>query len=63
MEKEGTMMEDRTVTLSKHEAVVDRDWLERIGVLLLEAGHKDLGDECIEISNGPKDEDEGEPDA
>lgn len=40
---------DRTVTLSRHEAVVDRDWLENIGKILLNIGYTDLGDECVRI--------------
>jgi len=56
---------DRTVTLSKHEAVVDRDFLEQVGTALLSYASTDeeryLANECIEIGNdyGDEDEDDG----
>jgi hypothetical protein len=49
----------RTVEVEKHEAVVDRDWLESIGRILLRDGHKELGEECIDLGNY-KDEEEDE---
>lgn len=48
-EREITVSEDKTITLSKHEAVVDRDWLHNIGELLLKTGHKEIGQECVDI--------------
>jgi hypothetical protein len=55
---------DRNITLSKHEAVVDRDWLENIGKALLEYASTDeekrLANECIEIGNNYPEEDEDE---
>ena len=52
------MSGDETVHLSKHEAVVDRDWLEGIGELLVKAGHDKIGKECIEIGNNYGDDDD-----
>jgi hypothetical protein len=52
------MSGDRTVQLSKHEAVVDRDWLHGIGELLLEAGHTELGKECVKIGTDYGDEED-----
>lgn len=52
---------DRTVTLSKHEAVVDRDFLEQVGTALLSYASTDeekwLASECIEIGNNYEEED------
>lgn len=44
-------MKSKTIQLDEHEAVVDRDWLGEIGKLLVEAGHKEIGEECIAIGN------------
>ena len=51
---------DRTVTLSKHEVVVDRDWLEGIAKKL--ASNKDLGPTAMEIQQvaSPDEEEEEE---
>jgi len=48
----------RTVEVEKHEAVVDRDWLETIGRILLRAGHKEFGEECIRLGDYRDEEDE-----
>ena len=53
---------DKTVTLSKHEAVVDRDFLERVGTALLSYASTDeerwLANECLEIGSEGEEEDE-----
>lgn len=53
---------DMTITISKHEAVVDRDFLERVGTALLAHASTDeersLASECIEIGNDYDEEDE-----
>lgn len=46
---------DMTITISKHEAVVDRDFLEQVGTALLSYASTDeekwLASECIGIGN------------
>ncbi len=49
------MSEDETITLSKHEVVVDRDWIEGVGKILIEEGRAILGNECIKISTAGMD--------
>ena len=51
-------MKSETIQLDEHEAVVDRDWLGEIGKLLVEAGHKEIGEECITIGNNYGDEED-----
>lgn len=50
-------MKSKTIQLDEHEVVVDRLWLEHVGNELIRAGNKELGNEVIETSEHPKDDD------
>jgi hypothetical protein len=52
-------MKSKTIQLDEHEVVVDRLWLEHVGNELIKAGNKKLGNEVIQTSEYPTDDDEG----